>query len=184
MPTPIQYFLPCLVALLDFGDAICLARCPPPIFVFQNITFQPSGQTHFQHCWACLLPLCFFSCTVHVPDYASDTNLGTTNFFYTKMCDQNNFGFDKNLHFFIQFIFFSRFNRYVCINSTLRACYMRGVVIGARYTKLKRKAPTWNHEDMMITPNIAEYLLSTVTRPGGRALLSHLFFTATLSCRC
>lgn len=58
---------------------------------------------------------------------------------------------------------------------------MRGIVIGAGYTKLKKvKLLLEIMRMMIITTSMVEHLLSVVTRPSGRTSLSPICFTTTL----
>lgn len=58
---------------------------------------------------------------------------------------------------------------------------MRGIVIGAGYTKLKKvKLLLEIMRMMIITTSMVEHLLSVVTRPSVRTSLSPICFTTTL----
>ena len=136
----IQYFfLLCLVILLDFGDAICLARCPPPILVFQDKHYSSLAgltSTTVEPAFflpASSVPYCGFKIMPVTPILAQLTFFYTWMYYRIILALTKIYTFSSNL--------FSRFNSYAGINSTLRAYYMGTLIIGARYTKLKSNTP-------------------------------------------
>lgn len=146
MLTLIRYsFFPYLITLLDFGDVLCLAICPPPICNYEDTAFQETGWTFFQP----LLKLSPFPQIPQILNHSGDTNRGTINFIYIYVprCVIRIILVLTTMYAFLFHFFILEFNRCIYSKSKLRASHMRSIVIVARYTKLKSKATQNDGDD-------------------------------------